>query len=97
MIRAINQPCEPPDLLTEAEAIQYLRLDALGSARPDLALRRYRSRRGGYLLKSVRISGKTLYRLSDLQGFVGELQRRQDPSEALAVGRGRRRGMGVNQ
>ena len=91
MIQAINQPDRPHELFTEPEAIAYLRLDKLGVQRPDLALRRYRSRRGGYLLKSVRISGKTVYRLSDLQAFVESLQRQQDPSEVLAVSRGQKR------
>ena len=77
-----------PDLLTPDEAAKYLRLDEIGGRRPDLSLKRYRSRKGGYLLKSVRISGKTLYRLSDLQDFVESLQRQQDLSEHLAGRKG---------
>ena len=90
MIALTDQPNKPHELLTEAEAIYYLRLDVIGGERPDLALRRYRTRRGGYALKSVRICGKTLYRLSDLQDFVSALQERQDLSAPFAETRGRR-------
>lgn len=83
MIRTADQSNDTPSLLTEAEAIKWLRLDVIAGERPDLALKRYRCRRGGYALKGVRICGCTLYRRSDLEAFVSALQERQDLSTAL--------------
>ena len=94
-----NIPTEPrpPGLLTEQEAIRYLRLDQIGGKRPELALKRYRTRKGGYLLKGVRLCGKTLYRRCDLAAFVESLQRQQDPAEALTTTRGQRRKIGMHE
>lgn len=80
-----------PDLLTEAEAIQYLRLDTIGVQRPSLTVKRYRRCRGNYVLKTVRISGRTPYRVSDLQAFVAALQEKQDLSKPLTTTRGQKR------
>ena len=92
MIRATDQPENYPDLVTTEEAIRYLRLDVIGGKRPDLALRRYRCRRGGYALKGVRLCGKTVYRREDLDAFVLAMQERQDLSAPFTETRGRRGG-----
>ncbi len=49
-MNAVANNTSQPALLTQDEAVRFLRLDTLGLKRPDLSLRRYRSRRGGYLL-----------------------------------------------
>lgn len=59
-------PC--PDLLTEAEAIRYLRLDAIDVENPEETLRRYRKQglvRGTQVGKCVRYRRKELERFLD--------------------------------
>ena len=61
-----------PPLLTEAEAIRYLRLDVSGTKHPRLALRRYR--RMGKLF-GVKIGRQVLYRRQELDRFVERMQK----------------------
>jgi len=58
-----------PDLLTETEAIRYLRLDEVNIKDPSATLRRYRA---GGTLRAVQVSKQVLYPLSELQNFVNE-------------------------
>lgn len=60
-----GQPC--PDLLTEAEATRYLRLDTISIQNPAATLRRYRE---GGALRAVQISKAILYPLVELRRFV---------------------------
>ena len=59
-----------PELLTEQEAIVFLRLDTDGPKRPDLTLRYYREKG---LLKSTRVGRRLRYRIEDLRDFLAEL------------------------
>ncbi len=59
------QPC--PELLTEGEAIRYLRLDTVNISAPSATLRRYRERR---LLKGTQISKRIFYRRAELDRFI---------------------------
>ncbi len=61
-------PC--PALLTEDEAIRYLRLDTLGRKDPSKTLQYYRERG---LLKATRISNVNLYTRVALDGFVATM------------------------
>lgn len=56
-----------PDLLTEPEAIVWLRLDTIAISNPSATLRRYRD---GGTLRAVQISKKVLYPLTELRRFV---------------------------
>jgi len=58
------QPC--PELLTEDEAIRYLRLDTVNISDPSATLRRYREQR---LLKGTQISKRIFYRRAELDRF----------------------------
>ncbi len=58
------QPC--PELLTEGEAIRYLRLDTVNISDPSATLRRYREQR---LLKGTQISKRIFYRRAELDRF----------------------------
>lgn len=57
-------------LLTEDEAIEYLRLDTIHIADPKATLRRYRERG---LLRGTQISKKVFYRKEELDAFVRRL------------------------
>jgi len=59
------QPC--PELLTEDEAIRYLRLDTISIANPSATLRRYRERG---LLRGTQISKRIFYRRAELDRFI---------------------------
>jgi len=59
------QPC--PELLTEAEAIRYLRLDTIGIGDPAATLRRYRE---NGLLRGTQVSKKIFYRRIELEKFL---------------------------
>lgn len=59
------QPC--PELLTEDEAVRYLRLDTIHISDPSATLRRYRERR---LLRGTQISKRIFYRRSELDRFI---------------------------
>jgi len=64
------EPC--PELLTQAEAIRYLRLDVDGPERPDLTLRRYRELG---MLRAVRVGRRIRYRRVDLDEFLAKKSR----------------------
>ncbi len=55
-----------PSMLTQAEAIRYLRLDAIDVKTPMQTLGYYR-RKG---LKAVQVSKQILYKRADLDDFV---------------------------
>ena len=59
-----------PDLLTEPEAIKYLRLDTDGPKHPELTLQHYRQEG---LLKATRVGKRIRYLKSELIKFL-ELQ-----------------------
>jgi hypothetical protein len=56
-----------PDLLTEAEAVKYLRLDEVGIKHPSATLRRYRNTGA---LRAVQVSKQVLYPLEELKSFI---------------------------
>jgi len=61
-------PC--PELLTEAEAIRYLRLDTIKIKDPSETLRSYRKRR---LLRGTQVSKRVFYRRTELDAFLEHL------------------------
>lgn len=61
-------PC--PDLLTEEEAIRFLRLDTVNIKNPVGTLRRYRE---AGLLHGVQISKRIFYKRTELEHFVDRL------------------------
>ena len=61
-------PC--PELLTEAEAIRYLRLDTVSIDDPSGTLRRYRDLG---LLRATQVSKKLFYRKAELERFLGRV------------------------
>jgi hypothetical protein len=63
-------PC--PEVLTEAEAIRYLRLDVDGPAKPHLTLRHYRERG---LLCATRVGRRLRYRRVELDRMLERLTR----------------------
>lgn len=58
-------PC--PELLTETEAIRYLRLDTIGHKRPSNTLRYYRAKRK---LRATRIGKGLFYTRRELDRFL---------------------------
>ena len=60
-------PC--PELLTEDEAVCYLRLDDEGSSEPKRTLKYYRDR--GQLV-AIRVGKKNRYRRQDLDEFLAQ-------------------------
>jgi len=60
-------PC--PELLTEDEAIRYLRLDTIEIKDPRATLRRYRERGS---LRGTQVSKKIFYRRVELEKFLEE-------------------------
>lgn len=61
-------PC--PELLTEDEAIRYLRLDIDGPTKPENTLRYYREKKK---LKGTRIGKRVLYTRKALDEFLGKM------------------------
>jgi hypothetical protein len=61
-------PC--PELLTEAEAVRYLRLDTVCIKNPSETLGRYRKEG---LLRGTQLSKKLFYRRQELDAFLGRL------------------------
>ena len=59
-----------PILMTESEVIQMLRLEECGASRPEYAMQRLRD---SGRLKSIRISRKSAYRLSDVLNYLEQL------------------------
>jgi len=60
----------PSDLLTEAEAIRYLRLDTVKIGDPAGSLRRYRDL--GHL-RGTQVSKRVFYRRGELDAFLAKL------------------------
>ena len=56
-----------PDLMTEAEAIKYLRLDTVGHRHPERTLKHYRDRK---LLRPTRVGKKLFYSRWELETFI---------------------------
>lgn len=56
-----------PELLTEEEAIRYLRLDTISISNPSATLRRYREQN---LLRGTQVSKRILYRRTELDRFL---------------------------
>lgn len=65
-----------PELLTEDEAIVFLRLDVDGPKHPAKTLARYRDLG---LLKATRVGRRLRYRIEDLRAFLAELSTLQNP------------------
>jgi len=59
-----------PDLLTEDEAIRYLRLDIIGIKNPGETLQRYRKE--GHL-KGTQVSKRVFYRRKNLEEFLDRM------------------------
>ncbi len=62
------QPC--PELLTEEEAIRYLRLDTVNIDNPSATLRRYREMQ---LLRATQVSKRLFYQRKELDAFLDRL------------------------
>lgn len=58
-------PC--PEILTESEAVRYLRLDTINIQNPSATLRRYRE---AGLLRAVQISKGVFYPRAELDQFI---------------------------
>jgi hypothetical protein len=65
-----DHPTPCPELLTEAEAIRYLRLDTIDIKDPSATLRNYRKRG---LLKGTQVSKSILYLRIELDAFLDRL------------------------
>jgi hypothetical protein len=63
-----GDPC--PDLLTESEAILYLRLEQIDIDHPEETLRRYRKEG---LLRGTQISKRVYYLRSELDAFLRKI------------------------
>ena len=71
MFHAGYQPGDPsPDLLTEEEAIRYLRLDQIDIKNPEETLRRYRKE--GHL-RGTQVSKRVFYLRSELDDLLRKL------------------------
>jgi len=68
-------PC--PELLTEAEAIRYLRLDIKGPRHPANTLKYYRDRG---LLRAVRVGRNLRYPRRELEAMIDRLIKRTERS-----------------
>ncbi len=64
------QPC--PNLLTEEEAIRYLRLDIDGPTQPENTLKYYREKKK---LKGTRVGKQLRYRRKSLEEFLDKMTR----------------------
>ena len=64
-----------PLLMTENEAIKFLRIDTVDIKHPNATLRRYRD---CGLLRTVQISKTALYPLAELQKFIAR-KTEEDP------------------
>lgn len=66
-----NPPFPCPDLLTESEAVRYLRLDTINGLRnPSETLARYRAMG---LLRGTQVSKSIFYRRIELERFLDRL------------------------
>ena len=59
-----------PELLTEEEAVRYLRLDTINIGNPSETLRRYRERG---MLRGTQVSKRVMYRRVELDRFLERL------------------------
>lgn len=59
-----------PELMTESEAIRYLRLDTINIKNPDETLKRYRD---DGLLRATQVSKRLFYRRVELDRFLERL------------------------
>jgi len=59
-----------PELMTEEEAIRFLRLDTDGPKRPEFTLRYYRDQQ---LLKGIRVGKRIRYPKKELLKFIDSL------------------------
>ncbi len=66
-----------PEILTETEAIQFLRLDVDGPKDPTLTLRYYREQG---LLRGIRIGKRYRYSKNELLRFVDVLSQENGPN-----------------
>ncbi|MCA9280911.1 MAG: helix-turn-helix domain-containing protein [Phycisphaeraceae bacterium] len=64
-------PC--PELLTEQEAIRYLRLDAIDIDNPEETLRRYRK---SGLIRGTQVGKCVRYRRKELEAFLDRVTER---------------------
>jgi len=64
-------PC--PELLTEAEAIRYLRLDTLELQNPSHTLRYYRNK---HLLRATPLSNRLFYTRKALNEFLEKITKK---------------------
>jgi len=71
------EPC--PELLTEAEAIRYLRLDTLQLENPSDTLRYYRNEKN--LLKATKISHHLFYSRKALNEFLEKITNEKKPKK----------------
>jgi hypothetical protein len=65
-----DQPTPCPELLTEEEALRYLRLDTVNIKDPSATLRLYRKRG---LLRGTQVSKRVFYRRIELDAFLTRL------------------------
>jgi len=62
-----GRPC--PEVLTEQEAVQFLRIDTTGVKKPDTTLRYYREQG---LLRGTQIGRKLFYTKTELLNFLSK-------------------------
>ena len=79
-------PC--PELLTDDEAVRYLRLDEDGSSDPKRTLKYYRDTAR---LIAIKVGKKNRYRRRDLENFLA--QKSEEKQGRLAFGANRQRGV----
>ncbi len=65
-----NPPTPCPELLTEEEAIRYLRLDTVDIRNRKATLRRYREQG---LLRGTQVSKRVFYRRVELERFLASI------------------------
>lgn len=65
-----DPPTPAPELMTEAEAIRYLRLDTLSIEHPERTLARYREKG---LLRGTQVSTRLFYRRVELENLLVKL------------------------
>jgi hypothetical protein len=65
-----SRPASFPELLTPAEAAQYLRLDELGTHTPESAIRTLKFWREKGQLKATKFARRVWYRKSELDRFL---------------------------
>lgn len=69
-LREILPAMACPELLTEEEAIRYLRLDIIDVENPEETLRRYRKQG---LVRGTQVGKCVRYRRSELEAFLGRI------------------------